>query len=251
MPLGAISQEKVPDFSLLQPSIPIPDQNAPDAYWGNPALPEGCTGFSASYIASLDLRQYANPKYTYDKTLFIENVPDGSSCTLQDAFKSSGIYGVQLKGESESDAENHRRSYAEVQPFGQDWFDTVRGAAYQNQRPVAVGTTWLPAWEQFGATNTSGIMINLPTQWIGGHAWLVVGQKTINDQPFLIGLTWNSTNWGDGGLCYFSREVFNVTMKINGSQAMTNHPAEKGDLTIRINLLELLISLYHRLLALI
>lgn len=249
---GAVVQADIPDF-VVDKGLPIPCQNDSDPYWGNPALPNGCTGFSVAGVAETDLKQPVDPRFTYDKTLLIQNGQEGDTCTLQDAFKSGTVYGVRLKGETDEQALVHRRSpYFEVDPnYGQDWFEALLSAVYTNQRPVSVGTTWLPEWESFGfRQGNSGIMVNVPTKWIGGHAWNIVGKKTIGGVPFLVAETWNGTKWGDGGYCYFSREVINATMKIRGSDALTNRPAAPGDIVkVKISILQVLISLYYRLLA--
>lgn len=239
---------KIPDF-IIDPLGIRRNQNAQDDYFGNPPLPNGCTGFAVSGVAEADLKQRVNPRYTYDKTLLIQNGQEGDECTLQDAYKSGTIYGVQLKGETETDAETHRRGpYFEVHPdSSHDWFDSIMSAVFTNQRPVSVGTTWPIYFENIGS---DGIQYYKPVSWVGGHAHNFIGKKTINGVEYLIDDSWNGPEWGDNGLCYFSREIVNAMMAIRGSDALTNRPAQPGDIqTVKLNIFLLILSLYYRILA--
>lgn len=237
----------IPDF-LVDPQITNPNQNLKDPYWPREALPNGCTGFATAHIAECDLKAPVDPRFTYDKTLLIQNGQEGDMCTLQDSFKSATVYGVRLKGETDEEALKHRRApYFEVHPTnGQDWFDALASAAYTNNRPVSIGTTWPPYFEMIGA---NGIQTYVPTSWVGGHDHNIVGKKTMGGKEYLIDKSWNGGNWGDDGYSYFSREIINATMKIRGSDALTNRAAAPGDIQlVKLNILQVLISLYYRLL---
>lgn len=234
----------IADFTL--PQYSNPNQNEPDSYWPNPALPFGCTGFGTANIAESDLKAPVNPKYTYDYTLLIENGQEGDECSLQDSFKSAAVYGVQLKGETDKDALSHRRApYFEVHPdHNLDWFDAILSAVASNNRPVSLGTTWPIYLENVG---TDGIQLYKPMSWIGGHDHNIIGKKTINGIEYLIDKSWNGPQWGDNGVSYFSREIVNAMMSITGSCAFTNRPCEPGDVQlVELNVLQVLISLYYR-----
>lgn len=236
----------IPDFVL--PQYTNPAQNQYDAYWDNQPLPFGCTGFAVANTAESDVKQPVNPKFTYDKTLIIQNGKEGDECTLQDAFKSATVWGVELKGETDQEALGHRRApYFEVHPDSHsDWFDALLSACYTNQRPVSIGTTWPMYFEN---VNNTGIQYYTPLGWIGGHAHNIIGKKTINGVEYLIDKSWNGEQWGDGGLSYFSREIINATMSIKGSDALTNRPVQPGDIQlVKLNLLQILISLWYRFL---
>ena len=77
---------------------------------------------------------------------------------------------------------------------------------------------------------TKGVGVSLGMKWSGGldtyyaltlpwngtatssHCVAVYGQKTINSQAYLIVKPWTGSDWGDGGYCYMSRNVFNQTV---------------------------------------
>lgn len=236
----------IPDFII---DTGRKNQNEPDPVFNNPPLPYGCTGFAVAGVAESDVKQRVDPRFTYDKTLLIQNGKEGDECTLQDAYKSAVIYGVRLKGETDADALGHRRApYFEVHPDNtHDWYDAVLSAVYSNQRPVSLGTAWNMFIEN---VKDDGIQRYAPVSWTGGHAHNIIGKKTIDGVEYLIDDTWNGEDWGDHGLCYWDRAHFNQLMSVRGTDALTNRPAEPGDIqTVELTILQLLISLYYRLLA--
>lgn len=240
------------DFNV-DPGLTMPDQNQPDPYWNNPALPEGCSGFSVADTATTDDKIIYNPKFNYDNTLLMENLPEGSPCTLQDAYKSPVVYGLQAKGEDTSQALSHRRGpYFEVHPTnGLDYFDSLLSAVKINNKPITIGTPWVPQFENIGM---NGIQTYMPqgTSFSDWHAWNTVGRKTIGGIIYLVAKTWQGHWFGDGGYTYFPREIINSLMSIQGSDALTNAKAQPGDIqVVRLTIMQMLISYYYRLFALL
>jgi hypothetical protein len=115
-----------------------------------------------------------------------------------------------------------------IQPHQLDYFDSIRLAMISGipeKRSVSTGTPWYPKFE---TTDTTAILlmpddINDPNRtW---HNWSIKGWKMIGDQPYLIGKSWQGSNYGDKGFCYFSRPLINSLMNVPGAVAYT---ATKG-----------------------
>lgn len=132
-----------------------------------------------------------------------------------------------------------------IEAIGQDMFDAVRTAMVSGateKRSVSVGTKWFPVFEN---VDTTGIlqMPNFSDSNYTWHNWKICGWKTINDQVYLIGKSWQGPQYGDKGYCYFSRPLFNQLMAVKGSVAFT---ATKGVLppisTISVTWLQWLLS---------
>lgn len=246
---GAVSRI---DYNFnVDPGLSMPNQNVPDPYWGRPALPNGCTGFGTSDIATTEDRILYDPESTYRWTLMIQGGKEGDTCTLQDSFKSATVYGVRAKGETDEQALVHRRSpYFEIERHdGLDWFDSIISAVKINAKPVSLGTPWLPQWELVGK---DGKITYAPSGknfqiW---HDWNATGAETIDGIPYLIGKSWQGSEYGDGGFVYFPREIINVLMSIKGTDALTNAKARPGDIqAVKLNIIEVLLSYMYRLLA--
>jgi hypothetical protein len=250
--LGAVGGQ-IPDFEL--PLYSNPNQNEPDPYWPRPALPNGCTGFAQAHVAEADLGQPVNPYVLYKDTLVISGGKDGDPATLEQSFRAGTVYGVKVKDEADTTVPAHRLApYFEVKPKpGQDSFDAILEAVYANQHPVSVGTTWPSGFENVGP---DGLQTVIATVWIGGHDHCFIGKKTIGGVERLIDLSWNGENWGDRGRSYFTREQVNAMMKIPGSDALTSRVLSGEQvktvwvsMLLQGELLQLLVSLYQRLIA--
>ncbi len=106
---------------------------------------------------------------------------------------------------------------------GQDMFDAVRDAQVSGgteKRSVSVGTKWFPEFEQVGVTGLMP-MPNFAGTNFSWHNWKICGWQTIGDQVYLVGKSWQGPGYGDKGLVYFSRPLFNQLMAIGGSAAFT------------------------------
>lgn len=240
----------VPDFVL--PIYANPNQNQADPSWPRPALPEGCTGFAQAHVAEADLKQPVDPADIYRNTLFISGQPDGSPATLEDSFKAATVYGVKTKGQQDGTAQRMAPYFEVVPAIGQDWFEAITTAAYANQRPVSLGTSWPPEFENVGA---DGIQHATAGAWVGGHDHCAIGKKTIGGVEYLVDISWNGEEWGDHGLSYFTRAQVNALMRIPGSDSLTSRILAPGEtaksvwlnMLVRLQILELVVSLYQRL----
>lgn len=223
----------------LDAGLSMPDQNTD-------GLPEGCTSYAQTDLCSDEDRILYQQKFTYQKTLYMDNLPPGSPCNIRTSLNSTIVYGTLATGETtDAQALNHRRGqYFSVQPSG-DWFDGIRVTLMTN-RSVSIGTPWPTEWE----TPLKGVIPQSFTltgkePW---HNWVICGWKQVNNVPFLIGRTWQGKNYGDGGLAYFSRETINAVMKISGTGAFTLAQANPQNIqNVRLTLMQTLLSYYYRL----
>lgn len=224
---GAIQVPFPPEYNT-DAGLDMPNQNAD-------GLPNGCTDFAQSELAN-DLVQQAITTPQQLETATHANASGGIDIrtSLKAAISLGWITG-----------------FFNVEALdGQDIFDAVRDAQISGgteKRSVTVGSKWFPEFETVSSTgilpipNFNGINYT----W---HDWDIKGWKTINDQVYLVGKSWQGSTYGDNGWCYFSRPLFNQLMAINGSVAFTT---TKGVLppisTISLSWLKWLIS-YARLL---
>lgn len=122
-----------PDNYNTDAGLTMPDQNAD-------GFPMGCTGYTQADIATDEDKVVYDPSFTYAKTCFIENHPQNQGCLIENAIKSTQVYGVKTKTQTEQDALNNKRGkYFDVDKVG-DYFDGIRSAIELNRRPVSVGT---------------------------------------------------------------------------------------------------------------
>jgi hypothetical protein len=241
---GSIAPIGLPDEYNCDAGLAMPDQNA-DGY------PEGCTGYTQASLCEDEDNQVYDPSFTYNKTLFIANLPPDSPCAVQDSLKSLVVYGVGKKGETDAQAEVRRRGqYYQVQPAtGLDWFDSIRSTLYVNRitkRSISVGTPWFFQWHFV----PKGILADFSYAGIEPwHNWKISGWKSIQGVPYLIAKTWQGPQFGDQGWCYISRETFNRCMAIPGTVAFTVAQWDGTPLTIQYGILyrlQILINLILR-----
>lgn len=211
----------------------FPDQNADGA-------PEGCTSYAQTEMAQTEDGTRYKPSYTYYWTRFLEGtLGQNVGCNIYDSLKSAIVYGLQTPDETTvAEAQLHRRGqyFSVVDNFNSsDAFDDVRTAMFlTRKRSVSAATPWF-----LDFANQSDGILPQPSNWdlkyASWHNWLIVGWKTINDQPYLIGKSWQGPNYGDHGYHYVSRELFNQLMAQNGSGAFTFAIARPEDI-LRIKL---------------
>lgn len=214
----------------------MPNQNVDDLVFNLPALPFGCTDYTQADLANDEV-----DALTYDP-LLLDNVTHANSEGGTDVRTALGA----------AKKLNWITGYFNIEALdGQDMFDAVRDAQVSGgteKRSVSVGSKWFPEFEQVGVTGL------LPMPDFNGanftwHNWKICGWRTINDQVYLVGKSWQGASYGDKGLCYFSRPLFNQLMGIEGSVAFT---ATKGVLppitTISLSWLQWLVSNVRNLL---
>lgn len=219
------------------------NQNEPNPVTGDPAYPEGCTAFARADIATNEDRiQYA-PGFTYLKSCLIANVPVGSPLPIETSFKSGIVYGLQAVGETtDAQALAHRRGpYFEVDLSHDDWFDSLWSALLKGKKCLSVGTMWYPEL----TTNVTVDSVTIrPTN--DGHDWEVTGVTTQNGVPRM------HVKWWGGEMKWFGRETINALMGAGGSDCLVDvdGKATPQDIqTVRLNIMQLLLSYYYELLA--
>lgn len=146
-----------------------------------------------------------------------------------------------------------------VRPIGQDYFDAFRTAMASGgteKRSISIGTAWYPEFEPvgngFGKMTPNGI-ISEPANWstdgMPWHNWKICGWKTIGEQVYLVGKSWQGRQYGDHGFCYFNRPIINKLMSMPGTCSFT---ATTGQLppisTVSVTWLQWLISYARSLL---
>ena len=210
-----VQTSDLPSNFSVDAGLWMPNQNAM-------GLPYGCTGMTQADLCSDEDGVIYDPADIYD------NTPPGGrddGRDIRDSLKVVCTEGRPIKRYLSDGVGNPRPAYFTVRPSGKiDYFDAVRIAILINQqekRSVSVGTPWYPEW----GVAPNGFL-RAPSDYSWGHAgsghnWKVCGWKTIDGVPYLLGKTWQGEEWGDGGWCYVSREIFNKTMKQFGTAAFT------------------------------
>ena len=233
------SVRSFPDSFNTDAGLTMPDQNAD-------GLPMGCTGYTQSELCGDEDKTVYDPKYTYDKSLFMEGQKEGAGIAdMRDSLKSTIIYGVMPKGCTDvNEPYKHRRGayYNVFDETGMDWFDDIRSALMLNDyaRSVSTATPWYLEWN--AQANGTGV-VSMGTQIVSWHNWKISGWKTINGVPYLVGKTWQGKNVGDNGWMYFPREVINAVMNIKGTGAYTLAPADAANVqNIKMTILDYIIS---------
>lgn len=233
---GAVSVPFPPEYNT-DAGLDMPDQNAV-------GLPYGCTDETQSEISNDLVQQNKTSPFTLDAVT---------------QANQRGGYDVResLKWCLPSDILHPNRlgwitAFFNIEAIGQDYFDAVRDAMVSGgteKRSVSVGTPWYPIFETVTSTGILAIPANFQDSNLTWHNWKICGWKTINDQVYLVGKSWQGPNYGDKGYCYFSRPLFNQLMNVPGSVAFT---ATTGVLppisTISVTWLQWLISYAKNLL---
>lgn len=232
---GAIVPMKFPESFDLDAGFYMPNQNIPNEYWGIPAMPFGCTEYSANEICSDQDNVPYNP-YLMETILRASanggidmRTPLGSLC-------KDGV--TPVKGMSfskfvrEEAKKNKRAAYFRV---GQnpDYFDGMRAAMLINKRSVTIGTPWFDEWNTAGWSSQNGIMPmpDLKTvPRLPWHCYKISGWVTINEREYLKCKPWCGPHFGDKGWIYISRETFNMVMTVMGTAAFTVAAVQKAQI---------------------
>ncbi len=200
---GAINPANFPDSFDTYSGLTCPDQNAM-------GMPNGCTGFTQSELCSDEDKCIYRPQFTYLKTQQIEGTAGQDvGCDIRDSLKSTLVYGVQLQGETDEQAFDHRRgSYYQVEP-APDYFDGIRSVLLR-ELSVSMASYW---YDNFSNPDQFGIVTlpaaNTPYSM---HNYKVCGFVTIAGTPYLKVKPWLGPQFGINGFCYFPREVVNFLL---------------------------------------
>ncbi len=248
---GAVSISlSFPEEYNVDAGLTIPDQNMD-------GRPYGCSGYTQSELCQDEDGVKYNPGFTYDKTRMMEGTyPQDVGCSIRDSLKSTIVYGVEADGEvGDKQAFNHHRGqYFNVEPTV-DFFDGIRSALWLgrlDKRSVSVGTPWYAIWMGQGPSRIAEDgFAPLPVDFNSNYSWhnyKVCGWRTINGVPYLIIKPWCGSTFGNKGYCYFSRELVNQLMAVDGSAAFTLGKADPQNIQlVELSVLETIVS-YLRML---
>lgn len=234
-------------------------------YTYDPGLPQpnqltdgnqfGCRAYTLSHIAGNEDKAIYKPQYSCDKIASVEGTPAIQSGDMRLAMKVGQVYGVQRLDETtEQQAETHRRGafYSVDKVNGMDWFDSFRLALRNGGTSINTGTMWFPEWENIGPDGilTSQFVFDGTWDTEDGHDYEICGEHIINNQPYLIALSWQGDNYGDHGRAYFSRETFNKVFDVYGTAGFVQPKAIPRDtLTIKLSMLQFLLYYLGRLIS--
>lgn len=189
--------------------LTMPNQDLPNPQFTPPVppLPYGCTDYTQAELSTDLGTGLEDPEY-------LENI------THANANQGANIRNALL-------AAVHLgwfTGFFNILPHQLDYFDSIRLAMVSGipeKRSVSTGTPWYPIFEQVDQTGVLQMVPDLNDSRLTWHNWKICGWKTIGDQTYLIGKSWQGATYGDKGFCYFSRPLINTLMNVPGSVAYT------------------------------
>lgn len=216
---GTIAPADLPLEFSVDRDRPVPDQNAD-------GLPQACTGYTTTDIASNDDDTIYDPRYTYEKTCMMEGHDTNQPCDIRTSLESASIYGLRVVSDPKGDPLKYRRGpYFQIwDDGGLDWYDGVRSTIKIHHLGVSVGLPWFPEWD---AAARSGDTIMLDFYYSGRpkeYSWHdidIVGWVLIKNIPYLRARVWQGTQYGVRGYVHFSRPIINKALAISGTFAAT------------------------------
>ena len=232
---GALTTPQFPPFYQADRIFWRPNQSiAEDTPIKHTAQPEGCTNFSTAYCANNLLGTFT---YSPDELEAVThaNAQGGADVRSQlNTARSMGWFPAYYN--------------VRAQPLlGVDMFDAISLSLMEGaleHRVVTVGTPW---YAEFEAVDASGVlsMPNLDNiaSW---HNSDFLGRITINGIPYLMNESHQGTEYGDKGLCYWSRELVNAVFSINGSIAFVPAHAVEDPATITLSWWNTVMSLIRQ-----
>lgn len=188
-----------------------------------PALPYGCTDYSQNDLCMDEDTQPYNP-------MDIENVThanDRGGADIRESLDAT----VKIRN-------GNHPAYFRIRASGAiDSFDAARLAMLSTsseKRGVTVGTPWYPESTTVGK---DGIMYvsDFSLYRATWHNWDVKGWKTINGEPYLICKPWLGPDYGDHGVSYVSRAVFNSLLAIRGTGMFTLDKLLPGEIPVAVD----------------
>lgn len=216
---GSVAIPQFPSFYNADQLGWLPNQNiAEETPVQHTAQPFGCTNMSQASLANNLIQEV---KHDPDELEAIThaNEQGGSDLrtSLDAARKRLGWF----------------KAFYAVRSSSLDMFDTIRLALMEGaaeHRTVSVGTPWYQSFEMVGEDG----MIKEVSGAYSWHNWEVSGWLTVQGVPRLIGKSWQGKNYGDKGLCYFTREQINQLFAVSGCAAYI--PAAKVADAARIDI---------------
>lgn len=181
--------------------LTMPDQDAAD-------LPYGCTDETTADLST-------------DLTLAIKDPLTVENITHANANGGADVRTALLAGKQLG----WFTGIFNIQALdGQDFFDAMRDAMLSGgteKRSVSVGTPWYAAFEKPDINGIVMAPVDFTRVSFTWHNWKICGWKTIGDQVYLVGKSWQGPNYANKGFAYFSRPLINNLMAVSGSAAFT------------------------------
>lgn len=236
-----------------------------------------CTAFSSSSIGENQWSQLFSPEWTAAKEGQLNGKSiAGQGTDLRTAMKAGQKYGFlpsslapfTIENESEgflgdwnnwdtrldTEASKFKEDgYYAVDGYG-DTYTNIKNALWiaeqdpkDNQRCVEVGSKWYQEWEQI---DKSGIIPDKYENLISLHAHKIIGWRVINGVEYLIDQQSQGNQYGDNGLCYFSRAVVNKEFTEGLFMFRKNvDPNQIKQISVIIDLISKLVSLYQKVVS--
>lgn len=245
-------------FGAMAP-LKLPDEYNADIGFGFPdqlkdGKPNACAAYAQTETAQNEWGIDFDPGYVYEHTCLIEGTEDGAPCRdIRNSFKATEIYGNKpVQG---GDPLQYRRTakYFDVDKVNGSYFEGVRSALYLNRfkkRTITVGTPWF-----WGIHLPSPGIFPAPKKykWDSGtigHDWVICGWTTVGGIPYLLCKAWLGPAWGGNGYGLMSKDVFDKLLAVSGTFLYTqaNLLAGQEPETVKLDIMELILSLYRRLL---
>lgn len=241
---GSVVPPTFPTEYNVDAGLWMPDQNAM-------ALEFGCTGFTQGSLCEDEDGSQYDPAYIYRNTPPYDDGGRDIRASLDFIRKSDLHEYGSVNGFTPG---TRRTAYFNVRAYTPlDWFDAIRLAMYstaQEKRAVSVGTPWFPEFESpdHGKLPVPKSFDVSAATW---HNWKICGWKTIGDQVYLIGKSWQGAQYGDNGFCYISRPLTNNLMSISGSAAFTVSKIAPAQIQlVDLTIVQTIVSYIRRLLGL-
>lgn len=241
---GVAIVPKFPDSYDVDANVWMPSQNEPQSVLGGiPAMPFGCTSYTQADLDNdLSGSLKSNP-------VLLENITHANAqggTDVRSAFKAAqklGWLGNYFSIRSSA---------------GLDHFDAIRYAMLQGgfeKRSVSWGTPWFPSWEAQALGKVK--IMPMPTEQefknaytsIGWHNSKFSGWVTIDGKPYLKNKSWQGTEVGENGWLYFSREVVNATMILNGTCAFTASNYDGDIKRVDMSIVQMILSYLRNLIS--
>jgi len=239
------------DFVLGKIEKQIPLSDIPNGDWivaeplsiKNQLTSDFCTAFATTLSSEIQEETTLEPSYSFAKTKQIMGDPSGWGADLRSACKAHQKYGALPTDESPMNlnlesvatlrdwnnwhkkfddiAEEHKKqSYFRADKGNYDRFDNIRVSLWQHRKEkrfVVTGSMWRPIWQKAKIPKgkvTGGY----------GHAFVIVGQRMIDGEPYLEIQNSYGENVGDKGRYYFPREVVNREFKYGSYMFIDKDP---------------------------
>lgn len=248
---GAVGYDTkgLPEMFSIYDGRVIPNQNTFDTRFipNLRPLPYGCSGESQSFIGGLEDNALYRPDDLYDHT---PPYRDGTGRDMRQSLQVTIDRGYAL---ADGTLGGKRKAYFTCYGAGAiDDYDAARIALYINQeekRAVSVGSYWYK--EFLNPVNGSLQLPSFNTNEATLHNYIVTGWRTVRGVEELEVISWQGMNYGQQGLCYMSRAIYNALMAQPYSAAFTltkvgsNTPVPIGFQAIVDHVIYLIRNLFH------